>query len=287
MPPDLARRFVDTEAGAFGYETQGPDDGELVVCAHGFPDHAPTFRGLGRRLAAEGFRVVAPWLRGYHPSTLAGPFDSRRVGADLTAIVDALSPSRPAVLVGHDWGAVAAYDALASRPRRYRKAVILSVPHPVVFARALVTSPAQLRRSWYMAFLNLPGVSDRVVAARDFAFVDRLWRTWSPGLKPEPASMRELKECLARSMPAPLLYYRALAKTAAARLRERMPKIDVPTLYMHGVDDGCIGPAVAAGQERFFSAPLRSVRVERAGHFLHLEAPERVEGEIAQYLIER
>jgi pimeloyl-ACP methyl ester carboxylesterase len=275
---------VATPAGTFAYEASGPADGTLVVCVHGFPDQPATFRPLAAILAREGFRVVAPWLRGYAPSPLEGPYGMARVAADLVAIARALSPSRPAMLVGHDWGAVAAYEALAYHPGAFARAVTLAVPHPLAFAYNAVRSPAQLRRSWYMAFLNVPG-SGHLVGRHDFAFVDRLWRDWSPGFTPAPAYMRALKECLARSMPAPILYYRALAREAPGRLRAAPPPlIDVPTLYLHGADDGCIGAELADGQDRFFRARLRSSTVARAGHFLQLEAPGEVGREVLDWL---
>lgn len=274
---------VETVAGTFAYEAAGPEGATLVVCAHGFPDHPATFRGLASALAGRGFRVVAPWLRGYAPSTLAGPFGVERIAADLAAIAWALSPSRPAMLVGHDWGAVAAYVALARAPATFARGVTLAVPHPLAFTRNLARHPAQLRRSWYMALLNVPG-SDRVVERDDFALVDRLWQDWSPGFQADPAYMRELKACLARSMPGPVLYYRALARDLPGGLRNPPPRIEVPTLYLHGARDGCIGAELAHGQDRFFRAPLRSVSVPDAGHFLHLEAPGEVTREVLDWL---
>jgi pimeloyl-ACP methyl ester carboxylesterase len=268
----------------FACELQGPDDGPLVVCAHGFPDQPRTFRSLGRALADVGFRVAAPWLRGYFPSPLEGPFDARRIGEDVAEIARALSPSRPAALVGHDWGAMAAYEVLGHDPGAFRAAVTLAVPHPAAFARNLRGNPAQLRRSWYMAFLNLPFLSDHVVVRRDCAFVDRLWRDWSPGFIPDADYVRELKACLARSMPSPILYYRALARALPASLRVRPPMIDAPTLYMHGEQDGCVGPELARGQERFFRGPFEASLVSGAGHFLQLEAKEEVERQIVAWL---
>ena len=178
---------------------------------------------------------------------------------------------------------MATYEALARHPGVFARAVTLAVPHPLAFAYNLASHPSQLRRSWYMAFLNVPG-SERLVARRDFAFIDRLWRDWSPGYLPDPASTRALKDCLRRSMPAPILYYRALARDLPAGLRHPSPKIEVPTLYLHGATDGCIGEGLARGQERFFRAPLRAVTVPRAGHFLHLEAPGEVAREVLDWL---
>jgi pimeloyl-ACP methyl ester carboxylesterase len=279
--PAIAR--VETPAGSFAYEAAGPEGGPLVLCAHGFPDHAPTFRSLAAALASEGLRAVAPWMRGYSPSPLEGPYSMRRIGADLAAIARALSPSRPAMVVGHDWGAVATYEALSSHPGVFARAVTMAVPHPLAFAANVRRYPRQLGRSWYMGLLNVPG-SERLAAWRDFAFVDHLWRSWSPGFAGDPRSMRDLKDCLGRSMPAPVLYYRALARDLLPERRRRRAPIDVPTLYLHGATDGCIGPELGHGQERFFRAPLRSRTVPGVGHFLHLEAPGEVAREVLDWL---
>jgi pimeloyl-ACP methyl ester carboxylesterase len=276
--------WVTLASGEFGYEATGPVAGELVLCAHGFPDHPRSYRPLARALAARGFRVVAPWMRGYHPSTRVGPYHAARIAADLVELAEALSPSRKAVLVGHDWGACGAYCAL-SRPRGpFRKAVTIAVPHPRAFARNAWRHPAQLRQSSYMAYLNVPWVSDAGIARDDFAFVDRLWRAWSPGLVVDPVSMRELKDCFARSLPAPLLYYRALRDVDWIRTYASLGRVKVPTLYVHGAEDGCISAAMAEGQERDFSAPLETLLVAGAGHFVHLEAPDVVAEAVLRWI---
>jgi len=278
---------VDTRSGRFAFEAHGPTGGEIVLAAHGFPDHPPTYRRLGRALAARGYRVIAPWMRGYAPSTLDGPFDLERIATDLIEIAAALSPDRPVNLVGHDWGACAAYVALVRQPTRFRRAVTMSVPHPAAFASGALRHPIQLRRSAYMAWFNLPGVAPWSTAWRDFALIDRLWHTWSPGYRPDAGFMRDLKTCLARSMPAPILYYRALVPWMVRNGRRGLSRVRVPTLYLHGADDGCVGTEIAAGQHAYFRARFESVVVPSAGHFLHLEAPESVERAIVAWLDRR
>jgi len=285
----MERRHVDTPRGRFATLEAGEPSSPLVLCAHGFPDHPYTFEALATSLVAAGFRVVAPWMRGYAPSVLEGPYGPESIARDIVAIAESLSPE-PAYLVGHDWGASAVYGAAALGPARFRAAVTLAVPHPLTVVRALFRSRAQRQKSWYMAFFQLPLVSERRVRKDYFAFIDRLYRDWSPGFTPEPAYMDELKRCLSQSMPRPLLYYRAAFRLTPARLWatrsdfRALTRIKVPTLYLHGANDGCIGPEVAAGQERFFKSDFRAVTVPRTGHFLHLEAPDAVAEHVLGWL---
>lgn len=278
----MERRHVDTARGRFATLEAGDESAPLVLCAHGFPDHPRTFETVAPALVANGYRVVAPWMRGYSPSVLEGPYGPDSIARDMLALADALSPDAPAYLVGHDWGASAVYGAAALAPRRFHAVATLAVPHPLAFAGALLRNREQRRKSWYMAFFQLPFVAERAVRKDHFAFIDRLYRDWSPGLGPDAEYMEDLKRCLAQSMPGPIEYYRAAFRLTPARLwatREdfrALARIRVPTLYLHGADDGCIGPEVADGQERFFRGDFRAITVPGAGHFLQLEEPAPV-----------
>src|SRR5262249_18259576 len=112
-----------------------------------------------------------------------------------------------------------------------------------------------------------------------------LWRRWSPSYTPDRAYMRELKECLRASMPAPLAHYRALRGTLLPPRtpNDRPRRIQVPVLYLHGAQDGCIAYETGSGQERYFEAEFRSERLSGVGHFLHLEDPEGVAARILEF----
>jgi pimeloyl-ACP methyl ester carboxylesterase len=285
--PGYTSQHVELSCGDFTYLEQGEPTAPLIILAHGFPDHAKTFLPLMAQLCAAGYRCVAPYLRGYAPSTLQGPFDRQRVGDDLAELAEYLSADAPVVLIGHDWGAAATYTAAGRWPQRFRKAVALGVPHVAAFEANFRRSGTQQRRSAYMAFFMLPGLPERVLPAQDFWLVDKLWRQWSPNFTPDPAYMRELKDVLRASMPAPLGYYRAL-RPSRTRLRQalldaRVP-IYVPLLHLHGQDDGCVAYAMARGQERYFKAEFRSEALPGLGHFLHLEDPTRVAQAILDFI---
>lgn len=274
-------------AGDIAYLEQGDEGAPLVVLAHGFPDFPRTFTPLMTRLCAAGYRCVAPFLRGYAPSTLEGPYDRQRVGDDLADLVEALSPDRKAVLIGHDWGAAATYTAVSRWPQRFRRAVTLAVPHVAAFERNLRKSRKQQKRSAYMAFFMLPLVPEHIVARGDFAYVDELWRRWSPGFTKDPDYTRELKACLRASMPAPLGYYRSVrpsrTRLRQARLDARV-RIYVPLLHLHGADDGCIAFEMSEGEAEYFKGEFHSESLPGLGHFLHLEDPQRIAGLVLDFI---
>src|SRR4030081_2546744 len=165
----------------FAYLESGPPDGPLTLLLHGFPDTAHSLDGLRTALAGAGWRAVAPWMRGYHPTSAdpLGVYQPAARAQAIAALVEALSPGRPAAVVGHDWGALAACGAGILRPELVRRLVSMALPHPAVAAGRFAGDVAQLKRSWYMWFFQLPGIPERVVAADGFGLVGRPWGDWA------------------------------------------------------------------------------------------------------------
>ncbi len=269
----------------FGLLVDGPEDGDLALCLHGFPDSAWTWRHLAPALAARGFRAVAPYLRGYAPTSLApdGDYTMAALASDANALHELLGDGRPGVVVGHDWGAAAAYTAVAAEPDRWRQAVALSVP--LTGARALdLFCHEQMRRSWYSFLFQLP-VAERIASEGDFAIVDRLWADWSPGYE-GTEDIRRAKDCLRGpgNLAAAIEYYRQTPSELRPEA-SASPEIVTPLLYIHGANDGCIGvDVVRAARESF--PPAASIEIlDWAGHFLQLERPEAVERLVLDFLI--
>jgi pimeloyl-ACP methyl ester carboxylesterase len=276
---DTTAIVLPTRRGRFHALAAGGVDRPTLLILHGFPDSPTTFQPLVGALAAAGYRAVAPWMRGYGPAPSSGPYTIESLADDVAACLDVLSPGVPARVLGHDWGAIATYAAGVGHQERIAAAVTLSVPHPFAFLRNLHAQ--QLARSWYMLLFQLPGAA-QLARTGDFAFIDRLWRRWSPGYRLAVEQRRGLHRDLAASWPAPLQYYRSLlrpARTAIARVgpgSEARRRIQVPTLYLHGADDGCVGVEVGLDAERHFAGPYRREVVNGAGHFLAAEAPEQI-----------
>ncbi|WP_045119838.1 alpha/beta fold hydrolase [Haliangium ochraceum] len=290
----MVERQVALPGGTFHYLSATPpgrEDAPLIVLFHGFPDHPYSFGPVMARFVEAGYRVAAPWMRGYRPSVQQGPYHIPRLARDVVEFVDALSPERPVFAVGHDWGAAALYGALADAPSRFTAAATMAVPHPQAFFQRLWRSARQLRKSWYMFFFQIRAIPERVCAHGDFSLIDRLWRMWSPGFELPPADRTILHACLRASMPAPIGYYRALLwppgrAVELARSGPMSRSITVPVFYLHGARDGCIDPSISEGQESYFDALYERAILEHAGHFLQLEAPDLVAGYIIDWFQE-
>lgn len=276
----LARETFDLPAGTFHALVGGDPAAPPLLFLHGFPDHPPTATPFLERLART-HRVIAPWLRGYSPSPLGGPYDLDTLAADIVALIDAIGGRVD--LVGHDWGAVITYVVCSEYPERVRRAVTMSVPHPLTFLRALRT-PAQARRSWYMGLFQLPGAG-WLARRANHALIDRLWRTWSPHLRLDDERHAELHACLEESLPAPIEYYRAMVRPLSgfrARTRRAARVIETPLLQLHGAADGCILPPTTDDSRRFLERELAVL--PGLGHFLHIEKPDLLASRVAAWL---
>jgi pimeloyl-ACP methyl ester carboxylesterase len=275
----------------FAYLSDGPADGPLALCLHGFPDTAHTWRHLLPRLADAGFHAVAPFLRGYAPTSVPddGAYDTGTLALDACELHQALGGTGDAVIIGHDWGAFATYGAAAFQPDRWRRVVTAAVAPQGSMADGFFQFD-QLHRSWYVFFFQTP-LAEYAVAMDDFTFIDRLWADWSPGFDGS-WDAGQVKEALSSpdNLSAAIGYYRAMfgpppdnprALEAQAAGGTVAPQ---PTLYLHGADDGCMGLETIGPVTDFLAPGSRQVVIEDAGHFLHVERPDEVNDHIIGFL---
>jgi pimeloyl-ACP methyl ester carboxylesterase len=260
-----AIHFVDANGLQFAYLEEG--SGPLVLLLHGFPDTPHTWDDLRPRIAAKGYRAVSPFMRGYHPSAIPDRDpDQETLARDPLALIEALG-APGAVVIGHDWGASAAYGAAALGPDRVQKLITIAIPHPA----ALKPSLKKLWRSRHFLTYKLPGAPNRF-ARNDFAALPAIYQRWSPTWNPDPREFDAVRASFSnpRSLNAAFGYYRKLSPAPSPSLKAR---ITVPTVVFAGLDDPLVGPADYRGAARMFGNEY-IVEEVRGGHFMHREHPE-------------
>ena len=269
---DAEPRIVRARADIAVWE-EGAGDPVLVL--HGFPDAPVGMRPLVSRLAAAGFRCIVPALPGYAPSEPVDVYASALVADDMLAVLDGYGLDR-APVVGHDWGGCVALDLGAAHADRVTRVVSLAIPHPAGFAarRRDLQEQKTAAYAWILAYSG-----NAAKLACDPFWLDQLHEEWSPGLV--RAEWPAVKEVLARPGVAEAVHgwYRDDFEASVAT-----GAVLVPTLMLHGADDGCIRPACFRGFEDRFPAGLDLEEVAGTGHWLHCEAPDLVAGRIAAFL---
>jgi pimeloyl-ACP methyl ester carboxylesterase len=276
--------------------TWGPPDGPIALCLHGFPDTAQGWRKVAPALADAGWRVVAPFMRGYAPSSLSST-GSYHVGAlmeDALRVLDAAGPTGRDVIIGHDWGAIAGAGLAAMPDSPFTKAVIMSVPPSASFrgkvpnvGRLLARLPRQLMRSWYIVYFQLPWLPERSASW----VVPRLWQQWSPGYQADEDVALVLDAIGSpANWRAALGYYRATIRGSKpparyAELHQHWLSAPVlPTLYLHGADDGCATSDYVRWVEPVLPEGTHVEIVDGAGHFMQLDRPDVVASQILDFV---
>lgn len=272
---DITRGTVRANGLQFAYLTAG--SGPLVLLLHGFPDTAQTWDHAILALARAGFRAVAPFMRGYHPTQIPadGRYDSDTLGIDAIALIHAFTDGEPAVLVGHDWGASAAYCAAALSPERVRLLVTLAIPHP----RSVRPTP---RIAWALRHvLHMRRDSaGKHLRANNFALVDEYWRRWSPSwTNIPPSETADVKRAFAEPgcAEAAAAYYKAISPRGPRGYR---PQIKVPTVSFAGEQD--VVPPRAYEKARTCYDASYEVVIVPGGHFMHREHPETFNAELVR-----
>jgi pimeloyl-ACP methyl ester carboxylesterase len=273
------------------------DGDRLVLCLHGFPDDAQSLLPVAERLADDGYTAVLPYMRGYGPTGPAprNDYDARTLGNDALMLASALRADEgydEAYLIGHDWGAVAAYAAARIEPGAFDRIATLAVPPR--FAQIIFRHPQQFLRSWYVWFFQLPVVSEHYLQASDFSLIEILWNLWSPGWDYDRAHLEGVKETFRSrgTVKASLQYYRQFVRPMAMSVLrdgpqdpDTVPDIETPALVLAGERDGCIGPELFRTTEAAFADDVacRVARINGAGHFMHRERPDVVTDEIRSF----
>ena len=260
----------------------GPADGAPVLLLHGFPEGAESWTPQLDALAAEGFRAVAPDLRGYGGTD--APADEAEYGiepliGDVRELIPALGWGS-AHVAGHDWGGLVGWPFISQYPDRVRTWSALSVGHPVALARAVAGDAEQQQKSSYIQLFRQRGKAEEVLSENDFGRLRAMYRIGpNPDAFP-PDVIDRFLEGFARPgrLTAALNYYRA----ALPALQHLMKAVTVPSQLIWGDQDPALGRVGAEGTAGFIDGPYELEVLEGTGHWLQFERPD----EVSQLLID-
>lgn len=285
-------KYVQANGIRFAYLEEGA--GPLILLLHGYPDNAHSWEHQIPVLAQAGYRVVAPFLRGYPPTEVPqnGYYDRATLVEDVKCLIAALNGGRPCLLVGQDWGAAISYGVLGAYPELIERAVLLAIPHPVQIRRSLKKSPKHAVRAFHWFLYQLPVIPEALCRANDFAFIETLWKLWSPDYS-DREHVARIKKMLAQpgALKAGLAYYRAMFNPrkfnpALRDVRMRLDRVTpVPVRVICGAHD--MRGRLLEAQRDLFAGPYEWNIVEGAGHFLHREKPDEVNRLILDWLVRR
>lgn len=254
--------------------------GPVVVLLHGFPEFWYGWRHQIAPLAAAGYRVIAPDMRGYNqsekpPSVHAYAVDT--LVKDVAALIAHCGVTR-ATVVGHDWGGVVAWEVAMRRPDVVEKLIVLNAPHPAAFLRELRT-PTQLARSWYAFAFQVPVLPELLIALGDYRMLRAVFRR--DPVRPNTFTEDDIQRyrdafAIPGARTATINYYRAAMRRNPRRITaEAVRSVTAPTLLIWGIGDRYLSPALTERLGQWVPR-LCVERIVGASHWVQHDAPEQV-----------
>lgn len=277
-------------ANGLDFELVEAGEGDrLALLLHGFPELNHSWRHQIPTLAARGWRVWAPNLRGYGASDRpegVRAYALDRLVADVAGLIEA-SGAREVLLMAHDWGAIIAWAVAILHPDLIDRLVILNVPHPRTAERE-IRKWRQLRKSWYIFFFQIPWLPEAILGARGASRIGRLFLKSSVDKERFPPDERELyRRAAARpgALTAMLNYYRALLRHRhSVDLGDAI--VRVPTLVIWGEQDLALDIHLLDGLEQWVP-DLEVVRLPHSSHWVQQDTPEEVNAALEEWLERR
>ena len=287
----------------------------LAILLHGFPEFWWSWRLQIPALAAAGYWVVAPDLRGYNLSDAPSDIQDYRMDLltkDVQQLIAHFGRDR-AVVVGHDWGGAVAWQFAMDFPDSVERLVVMNAPHPERMAEAFGGRPnvRQIGRSWYMFVFQIPWLPERWLATNDYERVGLVIR--DSAAHPEafpPEVLQEYRRAAARNgLEGPIHFYRAAVRAGAQESRSRIsgrfnglgnaldsvfgparsepttyPVISAPTLLLWGERDTALGKELTEGMDSLFGGPFELTYLPDCGHWVQQECSEDVNRLLLDFL---
>jgi pimeloyl-ACP methyl ester carboxylesterase len=254
-------------------------EGAAVVLLHGFPDSSYVWRHQVPALVEAGMRVIVPDLRGFGGSDKPEAVEEYRVTrslADVVTMLDELGVER-ANVVGHDWGAGVAWALAALAPARVERLVVMSVGHPTTYREPSVE---QREKGWYQLLFQFAGAAEELIVRDD-------WKLLRQFLRGDGDLERYLVD-LSRpgALTAALNWYRAnSAPRRELEQRRPFPAVAAPTMGLWSTGDNYLTEEPVIRSAQYVTGGWRYERIEDASHWLQLDAPERVNELLLEFLL--
>lgn len=265
-------------------------NGPMVVLLHGFPESWWSWRYQIQPLVDAGFRVIAPDLRGYGETDKEGPFDLDTLADDVCRLIASLGEQKVKI-VGHDWGGALAWHLASKRPEFCERLVVMNCPHPVLMREALIDKPswAQLKKSWYFFFFQLPVLPEWLLTRADATNTVKTIKAASLDRSHLSAEeMRPFRDGIQQPGAAKAMvgWYRDIVRSAFKNPFNppAYEAIEVETLLIWGMKDPALGYSeLVPGTERFVPK-LKLAQIPDCGHFVQSERPELVNPPLISFL---
>lgn len=291
------------------------DAAPLIILLHGFPEFWWSWRLQMPALAAAGYWVIAPDLRGYNLSDAPKQIDDYRMDlltADVQHLIEHCGRER-AIIVGHDWGGVVAWQFAMEYAPSVERLIAMNAPHPERMADAFGGTPnfRQIGRSWYMFVFQIPKLPERWLATNNYERVGWVFRDTAAHPEAFPAEvMQEYRRAAARNgLSGPLNFYRSAVRDGVKESRARLsaqfpglaqvldgvfgptataasefPKIDAPTLLIWGERDTALGKELTEDMDGLFGGPFELMYLPDCGHWVQQEGAEDVNRLMLEFL---
>jgi pimeloyl-ACP methyl ester carboxylesterase len=272
------------EVGGLGMHVVDEGQGPAVLLLHGFPDSSYLWRHQVPALVGAGHRVVAPDLRGFGDSDKPAAVEAYAIPLiveDVVGLLDRLQIDRVCV-VGHDWGAAVSWLLAAMFPGRVEKLAVLSVGHPNGFVHAGIE---QREKSWYMLLFQFEGIAEEMLRANDW----QMFRDWTR----HHAEGEQWVASLSRpgALTAALNWYRANVHPRDVLAQMQNPEMGwppcaSPTLGVWSAGDAYLTEEQMTASSRFVSGGWRYERFDQASHWIPLDAADRLNRLLVEFLAE-
>jgi len=281
------------EANGLRFEVDMCGRGEkLALFLHGFPESKFSWRAQLPLLAELGYTAWAPNLRGYGKTSRPvgiPAYTMENLTADVSGLIDAARArgiTGPVTLIAHDWGGAIGWAYVLSQPRPIDRFIVMNLPHPALFMKALKTW-AQLKKSWYVFFFQLPWLPEKVFTMRNAQVVADAFRGMAVSKERFPDEVLDeyrQNALIPGAMTAMVNYYRAAMRNRQAQTDlANPPVLQIPTLMLWGEEDAALGKELTYGTEKLVT-DFTIRYLPQVSHWVQQEAPEAVNSMIRAWI---